>query len=428
MFSKPLLQTLIKTSSLALVIKLAGAIFAFYVHYLLANKLTTSDYGLFSVFAASLLFSSTFLKQGLENAIAKTFAITPSINLPHVYIWVCGFIVLNFLCFIFLVIFAGKWFFTSIIKQPELNDYLMQLSVLSLLQCFLLVNSSVLRGLDKTKLSMLFSGTLSYLLFVLVLFFYSDISLYQAIKFQLVAVIGSLFVSYLFLFKQLPSFSLPLRGYELSGASTLFKLQKHLAIGVFAALLSQQAAIFIIAANVSTAEVALYAVALKFAVLMSYPLLVINSILGPKFAKAFHRKKINDLKLYYKQSVLLSGISGLLLFGLILLFGKSLLMLFGEEYKAAHLTLIILAFGQLVNMLTGSVTSLLVMTGNEKFHKRHSIVSSIGGVILLLVITPIYGSLGAAAVTTFVMITFNLVNLHYINKKIFLLSNNGNLI
>jgi O-antigen/teichoic acid export membrane protein len=50
----------------------------------------------------------------------------------------------------------------------------------------------------------------------------------------------------------------------------------------------------------------------------------------------------------------------------LLIFPEVVLGFFGKEYVAASLTLSILSFAQFVNVATGSVGTLLIMTGHQK--------------------------------------------------------------
>ena len=75
---------------------------------------------------------------------------------------------------------------------------------------------------------------------------------------------------------------------------------------------------------------------------------------------------IRELKRLTVWSVRLLLAAGLPIIAVIIIFPGKILSLFGSEYTQGALVLIILAFGQLVNIMTGSVAMLLSMTKYEK--------------------------------------------------------------
>jgi len=93
--------------------------------------------------------------------------------------------------------------------------------------------------------------------------------------------------------------------------------------------------------------------------------------------------------------------------------------LFGEEYLLAAPILLILAVGQWFNLATGSVVSMLVMSGFEKTHRRNAILVSLLTVTAMYITVPRFGIVAAAWVTTITMILFNLISLYFVNRCIY---------
>lgn len=82
---------------------------------------------------------------------------------------------------------------------------------------------------------------------------------------------------------------------------------------------------------------------------------------------------------------------------LVLLIGaKGLLAIFGQQYVSEYWTLIILAVGASITTLAGPAPNILLHTGHET---RYLILLSVGlslRCLLLMILTPVYGTLGAA--------------------------------
>jgi O-antigen/teichoic acid export membrane protein len=74
--------------------------------------------------------------------------------------------------------------------------------------------------------------------------------------------------------------------------------------------------------------------------------------------------------------------------------------LFGPEFVAGSTVLMVLALGQLINVITGSVGFLLSMTGHERDLLKSTVIAAILMLILCAWLIPAYGMMGAAIAQT----------------------------
>ena len=102
----------------------------------------------------------------------------------------------------------------------------------------------------------------------------------------------------------------------------------------------------------------------------------------------------------------------------LMIFGKPILGLFGEEFKNGYLSLLILIVGQLVNALSGSVGYIMVMTGKQKQASIVFAISAALNIIMNLIFIPIFGIAGAAAVTAASLILWNVTLVFYIRNRL----------
>ena len=100
-----------------------------------------------------------------------------------------------------------------------------------------------------------------------------------------------------------------------------------------------------------------------------------------------------------------------------LLFGHSILGLWGDEFKEAYYCLIILCFGQLVNISTGCSGVLLIMSGNERVFSIISVIFLILNIILNYILINLYGIVGAAIATSTSIILENILRVIIAKKK-----------
>ena len=82
--------------------------------------------------------------------------------------------------------------------------------------------------------------------------------------------------------------------------------------------------------------------------------------------------------------------------------------LFGTEYSRSALLLVILALGQLVNVMTGSLGYLLSMSGHERDMRTIVLLSGPFAMLAALVLIPLYGVTGVAVATALAVAAQNL--------------------
>lgn len=146
-------------------------------------------------------------------------------------------------------------------------------------------------------------------------------------------------------------------------------------------------------------DVGLYSVASRIALLTSFFLQVTNSSVAPKIAALYHDKKLTELEKMVSSVTKVLFIIGSIQFLLFVLFGKQILNIWGEEFVSAYPILILLGFGQLINISTGASGLLLTMTGKERIERNISIISAIILLVFSLLLTPFFYSYGVAIAT-----------------------------
>jgi len=160
--------------------------------------------------------------------------------------------------------------------------------------------------------------------------------------------------------------------------------------------LRNQAGLLLLGVWVTEAEVGIYGTALRVALLTSFVLVAINSIVSPQIASLYEsgsREKLDQVARYAVKISTLLATPPLLLF---VLAPDFVLSLFGSEFKAGAVPLIILAIAQFLNVSTGPVGYLLIMTGREKQMRNVDLVATSVGIVLYLTLIPPYGAAGAA--------------------------------
>jgi O-antigen/teichoic acid export membrane protein len=125
-----------------------------------------------------------------------------------------------------------------------------------------------------------------------------------------------------------------------------------------------------------------------------------NVILTPMIADLFHKNQLKRLDELYKISTKWGLYLSIPVFLIICFASQELIyVVFGVKYLSGTLPLIILTTAQLINVATGAVGFLLIMTGRQNQWLIISSIMLVADVILNLTLTPRYGMVGAAIAT-----------------------------
>jgi O-antigen/teichoic acid export membrane protein len=97
-------------------------------------------------------------------------------------------------------------------------------------------------------------------------------------------------------------------------------------------------------------------------------------------------------------------------------FARPIMAIFGHDFEAGWLLLVIGTCGQLVNCGVGSVGFLLLMSGHERRLVRVQLVMAVVMVLLCFKLVPLWGTLGAVIAAAVTNIGMNLWNLAEVRK------------
>ena len=146
----------------------------------------------------------------------------------------------------------------------------------------------------------------------------------------------------------------------------------------------------------TSSDVGLYSMANRTSGLVSFILMSVNAISAPKFSELYSRGDLEGLgRLARSTAKLMTLFASPLVLACVLIPGP-VMSIFGPEFVAGAPALAILGVGQFVNVATGSVGYLLVMTGKERVWRNLTGFSAALCVSLNVLLIPPYGLIGAA--------------------------------
>ncbi|HHX8485594.1 TPA: oligosaccharide flippase family protein [Vibrio diabolicus] len=167
---------------------------------------------------------------------------------------------------------------------------------------------------------------------------------------------------------------------------------------------------------ISTAELGLLAAAQRTSLLIGFVLITINFVVAPMFASLYKERQM--IKLQSLSRLACRANVGLAIVPVIIctLFPEFVMRFFGEEFLAAAPLLVVLSLGQLVNVATGSVGFLLLMSGHERTMKYITISSGTISICLLIALCQTFGVIGAAWAMAIGMAIQNLAALYFVKR------------
>jgi O-antigen/teichoic acid export membrane protein len=130
----------------------------------------------------------------------------------------------------------------------------------------------------------------------------------------------------------------------------------------------------------SPKDVAYYGVATRIMPMVLFPLFAINAVVPPLFVKFFQQRDMEGLETVARTTARWMYYLSLPLALLLILLAPEVLAIFGPNFVKARLALSALAVSQLINVASGSVGFLLIMTGNQW---TYSLIQISAGAILV---------------------------------------------
>ena len=414
---------MIKKGSLLLAMKLASSVLGLLFYYLLAKQLVAAQFGLFSLAMSCLLFTTTFGKQGLEQATVKLIAISGENTTARLYWLILAYALFSSsIIALFLVLWAEPLIMFSL-KQEKLIQLIYLIAGLTILQTCLAINSSALKGKGHSGSAILLTGFISVFIANIFMLTNDINSAYEALLLFTFSSLLALLISFIFIGYKFQSKLIIRGGLNIAKVKSEFNdvtnISRKLLVISLMALATNQLSILVLSSNVTLAALGEYSLAIKLSMLLSYPLIVINAITAPQYAKLHQANKMSEFKLLALKTT--KGLFILASLGVVVSFFSIDIVLnfFGESYRESAIIVKILLIGQWINLSTGSVFSMLIMSGFEKLCRRNTLVITSINIVALFIFIPEYGVIAAAIITSLSMAIKNLVSLFYVNKLIY---------
>ncbi|WP_368737165.1 flippase [Vibrio marinisediminis] len=189
-----------------------------------------------------------------------------------------------------------------------------------------------------------------------------------------------------------------------------FKSLLPFAMITFVFTLNTELAIVLLGWMTNLESIAYFRVATQAVMLITILRSSIDAVIMPKIARFYRSEAFDEIQILLTRSVRLTMFTSSIIFVILIFGGQTLInVLFGHEYEAAYLPLIILCVGQFISIFLGSSAAVLNMTNNEQKTMKTLMLSLVINVGLMLLLVPLYQEVGAAIAVSISLVLSHLL-------------------
>lgn len=282
------------------------------------------------------------------------------------------------------------------------NAYYFNISLITiLLGAFMMGNQAYLRGLGKVVLGSTAEKLVKPLGMILAILLFTILGKAEEVESYVWANVIAFFLAFLYA-------AFLVQRHKSSMASSLvsskdekdwWQRSKQFTLAGVLFMLTARMDVLAIGSSLGNTEAGFYNVALKYAEMAFLPYFIISHSIAPMYSKLQAENKTKELQALFKNATRIIFVITLLVVLFFIFGGEFILSFFGQDYKIAYHTLLILALGKLVASFIGPVNTLMMMLGVEKM-VNYSLFFQVCLMALgLFFFLPLWGMEGAALAT-----------------------------
>jgi len=403
-------------AGISLALRVLGAGLGFGFNVVLARMVGAEGTGIYFIGLSVVSVVSIFGRLGLDSVALRRIAIhhDASGNPAGIATRVVKLGMLASLIASILVFGLAPLLADFVFSKPELSWPLrwMALSIVPL--TLMTLYAEMLKGLKRIFYSQLVQVVLTPAISVLCLLASGQHEVMAAIWSYLAASIGAALAAFVIWQILVP------RAAERVVVSTQNLLDESMPLMWVNALIAVNAwtDTFVLGLFRPAAEVGVYSVAARTAMLTGFVLIAVNNVIGPKFAALHGRGDTNGLARLAVQSARLTLLAAAPILLAFALMPTQILGMFGKDFQGGELILLILVLGQLMNVASGSVGQLLVMTGNGKLLRNVIFGSTLLNIALTITLVQRWGPAGAAVASALASVYTKVATSYYVKTRL----------
>lgn len=412
----------LRSITISVFIKVVGLFFSFLLNIVLVRSLGSEAYGEYIYFISLINFFSMISIFGLDNTglkfLSKYYSLKDSNNFINFLKKSLRFV------FYFSILISATLFFTSFIFYQNfgIKYYLIFSSLILIpLKSITSIYFTAIRAIEKMFVYLCINLIVRQLFLIVLVIIIKKLNWFNISAFEILALIGIIHLLIIIFSAHYINTNLSLKYFNVKKEKINLNHQKI----SFYIFFIQAVSLFNININnisidyfIGPKQVSLYAIASQLALIVGFTLNAINVFLAPTISKLFFNNNINELQKKLTLVAKLNLLSGLASTILILIFGKTILNLFGESMIEAYPVVLILIIGTLFHLFCGSVTYLMIMTKIEKIAAMLTAISALINITFNFILIPKYGIIGCSISTTISVVFYNLLSTYFILRKL----------
>ncbi|UCH95914.1 MAG: flippase [Candidatus Aminicenantes bacterium] len=417
------LMELVKGSVGALIVKVIGIGLSYAFMYLAIQWYGAYVLGIYSLSVVALRIALLYGKVGLDNAMVRFVAAYAAKDrrelAKQVYFRGIGAAISFSLGISVLLFFGAPVLAHHVFKNPHLITSLRIIAFVILPGTLLHLNAAVLRGLKRIKSYSFLLNAAQFLLGCVVLLLGKSLleKTTAPVTAYAIATAAAAFISFGFGGMGESAKKKQSQREEAIRTWPLLKVAfPMLLTGSYSFLLDQTGTIALGVFR-SEVDVGIFTVVLKVAGFLTFTLHSINSIAASKFSECYSTGDMEGFRQITRYSTRLISWTTVPIGLVFLVFPRPIIGFFGEEIKSGTTALIILVVGYFVNALSGSVGTILNMTGHQVVYQNIVLAAALVNITLNILLIPRLGINGAAIANTVSMMIWNISSVIYIYKK-----------
>lgn len=395
-------------------IQVSSVAILFFTNLLLARIMSTTEYGIYSFAFSFASLVSVVATCGFTMLLVREVA---SYKTTSGWNYVKGLLLISqrsvwvFSLLAACICFSVFFFFPGVIDQEEYAT-MVAITMFSIpMFSIILVNQSVLNGMHEIPLSQVAEKFVRpFVLLVIVLFYWylfgMQLKLDALVFINLFSFAIALLLTYYFLYRRLfPK----IRDVEPVNEKLAWKnslVYFMLLMGV--SMINTRIDIVMLGFMSNAKDVAVYNVSVKLSEFIAFAFYVVGFSLNPAITRLYKENNMQKLQHVVTKSIRIVFLAALPLTLLFVFAGDKVLQYWGDDYKEGYAALVILSINQLINVITGPVGGILVMTGHEKKVFICSAATATLNIILVSILVPLYGVEGAAIAAATSLIIWNI--------------------
>jgi O-antigen/teichoic acid export membrane protein len=417
------LKEILTGSAVTFVLKMSGMLLGYVVILIISSIYGAEGVGLYNLTLSILMFVSMIATLGIDNSILRYVGEfnknTQEYKLKLLYRYVIELTIPLSIVIAIVLYYYAKTIALEVFKNQNYINALQWIALITPFMVLQNISIEFIRGLKKLKVSEYLRSVnrpLINIILLLVLEVFIDDKLLPFYTLGVSVILGAVY-AYIFVQKHIRRFTNK-KIKDLIDKRELVKVSLPMMVTTIASFVMGNISLFFLEIYSTTENVGIFSIVLKIVMLISLPLIIVNTVLAPKFSELYWDHKYNELQRVINHSLKLIFLNSLLIAIFIILFREQILTIFGSEFTVGDMALFLLVIGQMINAMTGSVGTLLNMVGKQKILASIVTVSMLINILANIYLIPKYTLIGASISILISDIVINLTAVLYVKNKL----------